>query len=196
MTIPNTNEQDIILNLMTRPFESLSMPQSRLCGLFVFIDHLMSKHQKAPCREKQLKIIDTLLQSGPRMHVAIHHPKNEDIQTFLQKMIKSADQIEEDPATHQPLIQKCAKRFKEAFQAFFSLIKNKIAKTQGTLQDLWKQLDTQNEIRLFASTFVNSLVNFTYLFYQETIGRLLKLNPIQVEGRLHHAQCLCAKAIM
>ena len=108
----------------------------------------------------------------------------------------NAEQIEENPEMHQPIIQKCAQRFKEAFQAFFTMLKNKISSFSASAQDLWNLLDNQNEIRVFAAAFVNTLVNFSYLFYQETIGRLLKLNTHQVEGRLHQAQCLCAKAVM
>lgn len=178
---------------MAKPFESLTMSQSRLCGLFVFIEQLMNKTQKTPVhREKQLKIIDTLLQNGPRMHVAIHHAKKEDMQEFLQKMITNAEQIEENPTTHQPIIQKCAQRFKEAFQALFALLKSKLSSLSDSVQDLFDQ----SEFRIFAAAFVNTLVNFSYMFYQETIGRLLKLNTHQVEGRLHQAQCLCAKAVM
>ena len=78
------------------------------------------------------------------------------------------------------------------------MIKKKVSSLlakQKTLPEIWDMLDS-NEIRRIANSFVNNLVNFTYLFYQETIGRLLKLNTHQVEGRLHHAQCVCAKAIM
>jgi hypothetical protein len=199
MTSTTSKEHQTILNLMARPFDSLNMTQGRLCGLFVFIDHLMCKYQKTPVyKDKQLKIIDTLLQSGPRMHVAIHHAKKEEIPVFLEKMLSNANQIENEPDTHQPIIQKCAKRFKETFQAFFGLIKKKISNllSSCSLPELWDQLDAQKEIRNFATTFINSLVNFTYLYYQETIGRLLKLNTHQVEGRLQYAQCVCAKAIV
>lgn len=200
MTLTTTpeNDNDIILKLMAKPLDTMTAPQSRLCSLFVFIDQLITKYEMAPHhKEKQLKMIDTLLQSGPRMHVAIHSPREEQVQQFMQKMVDAAEGVESEPATHQPIIQTLAKRFKDAYNAFLGLIKSKIASIDlANVSKLWNFLDAENEIRYFAMTFVNTLVNFSYLFYQETIGRLLKLNTNQVEGRLHQAQCLCAKAIM
>ena len=104
---------------MARPFDSLTMTQSRMCGLFVFIDHLMSKYQKTDAhKEKQLKIIDTLLQNGPKIHVAIHHAKKEDIPVFLQKMFSNASQLKNNP----PLINRSFKNAlsvsKRAFRPF------------------------------------------------------------------------------
>ncbi len=196
-------DNEIILKLMTKSCDTTDNTQNKICGLFVLIDQMINKYQHSDHHSnKQLKMIDTLLQRSQRTNVKILPPRNADMQDFVQKMLSNAESIEEHPSTHEPIIRKCARHFKDAFQEFFSLLKNKITQLfadnrECNLQSIWQILENFSEVHQHALKFMQNLVNFTYLFYQETIGRLLKLNPDQVNGRLNNSeQFLCAKAII